>query len=62
MERYIKLLDFEMAVWAHDALTKPADKTEFEYGRVSGLYQGLSKAKEILLQLQAGDEEKERAS
>lgn len=62
MEKYLQRLDIEMTKISHDALTKPVEKTSFEYGRVSGLYQGLGMARDILLSIQAGDEEKERAS
>jgi hypothetical protein len=44
---------------AETALLKPADKTEFEYGRVAGLYQGLTMAIEALQDVLADREDDE---
>jgi hypothetical protein len=44
---------------AETALLQPADKTEFEYGRVAGLYQGLTMAIEALQDVLADREDDE---
>lgn len=36
---------------ARDALEQPASRDSFEYGRVVGMYAGLERAKEVLIEL-----------
>ena len=42
---------------AHESLHSPASKTEFEFGRVSGLYQGLTVAIQAVTKCMADSDE-----
>ena len=42
---------------AHATLHSPAAKTEFEFGRVSGMYQGLTVAIEAVMKCMADNDE-----
>jgi len=49
IEVLLQRLETAQADLAGEALRQPQDKTEFEYGRVTGLYAGLELAKGILI-------------
>lgn len=49
IERAIMLIEREQQDLAAAALRSPNSRDAFEYGRVSGVYAGLERAKEILL-------------
>lgn len=49
----VRRLEERQAELAKAALSAPQDRSEFEYGRVSGIYAGLEMAKEMILGLQA---------
>lgn len=51
-------LEEEQLKLARSSLSAPADRSEFEYGRVSGIYAGLERAKQIVLNFQAEKDEK----
>lgn len=58
MEKLLNRLLEQRAHLAASALMHPTDKTEFEYGRVAGLYQGLTTAIEAVQNVLAdGDED-----
>jgi hypothetical protein len=57
IEALLQRLEMEQAKLSHEALKQPAANTEFEYGRVVGMYAGLDLAKRTILNL---FEEKER--
>lgn len=52
----IRLIE-QRAQLASQALLQPVGRDSFEYGRVSGLYQGLTKAIEALQDVLADNEE-----
>ena len=54
----IRLLEQRSEV-ANSALLSPSDRTAFEYGRVSGLYQGLTKAIEAVQDVLADRDEED---
>lgn len=54
----LQRLDAEMATLAGEALSQPAARDSFEYGRVVGLYGGLKRAKELLIDTVRDAEEK----
>lgn len=45
----VRKLEEEQAALARAALTQPAGRDDFEYGRVCGMYAGLERAREIAL-------------
>lgn len=49
IEVLLQRLETAQVDLAREALQQPQDRTEFEYGRVSGLYAGLEMAKTILI-------------
>ena len=57
LETLLQRLETEQARLAHEALKQPTAGTTFEYGRVVGMYAGLERAKQTLLDMV---EEKER--
>lgn len=57
LEKIIELLLAEMQKVQHSALMSPADKSEFGYGNVSGQFQGLMRAKQIVEHVLDGKEE-----
>lgn len=59
MEELIRSLQKTQFEHAQAALLNPANRTEFEYGKVSGLYQGLNIAIEALKEFDAGKEEED---
>lgn len=56
MQELLIRLQVRRAELATTALQHPTERTEFEYGRVSGIYQGLTMAIEALQELQAEKE------
>lgn len=59
MEKLLALLIEERSGVAHTALRNPGGRDSFEYGRVSGLYQGLTVAIEAVQNVLADKEEDE---
>ena len=57
IEALLQRLETEQVRLAHEALKQPAASTEFEYGRVVGMYAGLERAKQSIVGL---FEDKER--
>ena len=57
MEKLLNSLLVKRAEVATSALMNPADRSEFEYGRVSGQYQGLTMAIEALQNVLADKDE-----
>lgn len=53
IDPFIRRLEERQAELARAALGTPADRTEFEYGRVCGHYAGLEDAKTLILNLLA---------
>jgi hypothetical protein len=51
IEALLQRLETEQARLAHEALKQPAASTEFEYGRVVGMYAGLERAKYTIVRL-----------
>ena len=51
IEALLQRLETEQARLAHEALKQPAASTEFEYGRVVGMYAGLERAKQSIVGL-----------
>lgn len=49
--QFLNRLKKEQADYAFDALKRPAEKTEFEYGYRVGVLAGLLKSEEILIAL-----------
>lgn len=49
IERAIMLIEKEQQELAVAALRSPNSRDSFEYGRVSGVYAGLERAKEVLI-------------
>lgn len=59
MDKLLLFLVEKRAALASQALLAPSDKSSFEYGRVSGLYQGLTLAIDELQELQREQEEED---
>lgn len=59
MEELLNLLLLERGKLANAALMHPSERSEFEYGRVSGQYQGLTKAIEAVNSILADRDEDE---
>lgn len=57
MEKLLNVLTLKRAEVATSALMNPADRTQFEYGRVSGQYQGLTMAIEAVKEIMADKDE-----
>lgn len=55
----LRRLDDEMRSLAITAVAAPNGRDAFEYGRVSGIYAGLSKARDLLLDLLAEQDAKD---
>ncbi len=51
IDLYLKRLEEERALLARGALQNPQHRDLFEYGRVVGMYAGLVKAEELLIDL-----------
>ncbi len=45
----LKRIDNEMTDCAQTALTRPANRDSFEYGRMCGVYIGMNRIREIIL-------------
>lgn len=57
---FVQKIKQRQAEFATSALTKPAERTEHEYGRVCGIYAGLEMALELYLDLLADRDQKDR--
>ena len=61
VESLLQRLDTEMRDHAVSALSAPSNRDDFEYGRVCGLYAGLSRTRDILMEmLRDADAENDR--
>lgn len=58
---YLQRLEQAEAQLGHDALAKPTERTEFEYGRVCGIKFGLTLAKAIVNAILDEEEGKEKS-
>lgn len=54
----LQRLETEQALLAKEALAQPQSRDAFEYGRVVGMYAGLERAVNVLLDLIKEDEER----
>lgn len=50
IETLLQRLEAEQSAMAVEAMERPSGKTEFDYGRVIGIYAGLQRAKDILIE------------
>lgn len=51
IDALLRKIDNEMAECAQTALARPAARDAFEYGRMSGIYAGMNRVREIILQI-----------
>lgn len=49
IDALLKRIENEMAECAKEALSKPANRDAFEYGRMAGLYAGMNRVREMIL-------------
>jgi hypothetical protein len=49
IETLLQRLEAEQSAVAVEAMERPSGKTEFDYGRALGIYAGLQRAKEVLI-------------
>ena len=59
IETLLQRLEAEQSAVAVEAMERPSGKTEFDYGRAIGIYAGLQRAKEVLLNTVAEAEKRE---
>jgi hypothetical protein len=59
IETLLQRLEAEQSSVAVEAMERPSGKTEFDYGRVIGIYAGLQRAKEVLLNTVAEAEKRD---
>lgn len=59
IETLLQRLEAEQSAVAVEAMERPSGKTEFDYGRVVGIYAGLQRAKEVLLNTVAEAEKRD---
>lgn len=59
IETLLQRLEAEQSAVAVEAMERPSGKTEFDYGRVIGIYAGLQRAKEVLLNTVAEAEKRD---
>lgn len=59
MEKLLTQLIELRSAHAHEALLRPSERSSFEYGRVSGLYQGLTMSIEAVQNMLADNEERD---
>lgn len=59
IETLLQRLEAEQSAVAVEAMERPSGKTEFDYGRVIGIYAGLQRAKEVLLNTVAEADKRE---
>lgn len=52
LDALLRRLEEEQAEHAKRALAQPQNRDSFEYGRVAGIYAGLDRVREILLEIQ----------
>lgn len=55
----LKRIDNEMALCAQRALASPQQRDAFEYGRMSGVYAGMNRVRELVLQMTEEADKKE---
>jgi hypothetical protein len=55
---FLQRLETEQAQLAKDALERPAGRDVFDYGRAVGLYAGLERAKQAIIEMVAEHERK----
>lgn len=55
----LRRLDEEQAQLAHESLRQPQSRDAFEYGRVVGIYAGLQRAKDVLVEFVAEKDRKD---
>jgi len=58
-EMLLRRLDEEQARLAHESLRQPQGRDAYEYGRVVGLYGGLQRAKDVLIDFVAEKDRKD---
>jgi hypothetical protein len=51
LDALLRRLEEEQAEHAKRALAQPQNRDSFEYGRVAGIYAGLDRVREILLEI-----------
>ena len=56
---FLKAIEDAQAQLARDALSKPAGRDVFDYGRAVGMYAGLEHAKDLIVGLVAERERKD---
>jgi hypothetical protein len=59
IETLLQRLEAEQSAVAVEAMERPSGKTEFDYGRVVGIYAGLQRAKEVLIETVAEADKRE---
>ena len=59
IETLLQRLEAEQSAVAVEAMERPSGKTEFDYGRAIGIYAGLQRAKEVLLNTVAEAEKRD---
>lgn len=59
IETLLQRLEAEQSAVAVEAMERPSGKTEFDYGRVIGIYAGLQRAKEVLIETVAEAEKRD---
>jgi hypothetical protein len=59
IETLLQRLEAEQSAVAVEAMERPSGKTEFDYGRVIGIYAGLQRAKEVLIETVAEADKRE---
>jgi hypothetical protein len=59
IETLLQRLEAEQSAMAVEAMERPSGKTEFDYGRAVGIYAGLQRAKEVLLNTVAEAEKRD---
>lgn len=60
VDQLFRKLDEEQTRLACEALSSPQSRDAFEYGRACGLFAGLAHAKDVLVELLADREEKDK--
>jgi hypothetical protein len=55
-QRFLERIKAKQQEYAHEGLAKPHDKSEFGFGRLTGVYSGLLLAEQLFLEV-AGEED-----
>jgi len=58
LDGFLRRLDEAQAQHAKEALRRPSQRDEFEYGRMCGIYAGLERAKQLVEDMLAEQERK----